>query len=268
MQEIEIKYRLGDHHRTVPPQRIKLQIPGWAGEDHRHCDGAKAQPWHCLPFVEGSTYGCELLYTMPEECRVTFDGELRINQPWMKTFAEGHYGYCGHIDIRVPDGYALRLEPHPRYFTDTTGTVPLCVPGNLQTEWWPRQFFIVFKAPWPGQEHIFRPGEPYCQFLVVPKKVNYKIMEMTPEEAKTRWRHEGMISTFDRHIGEKWWISNRNHAFNDKYKAMCRAFNQGGIEGVEQLFNAASSKPKPKRTESKLKRRLVSVPRKEKHDEQ
>lgn len=264
MPEIEIKYRLGEEYPPHPPQQIKLELPGWSGENHKHCDGTRAQPWHCQPFVEGSTYGCELIYTMPEESRVTFEnGEMQFSQPWMKLFAEGHYGYCGHIDVQVPDEYSLRLEPHPRYFTDTTGTVPLCVPGHLQTAWWPRQFFIVFKAPWPGQEHIFRPGEPYCQFLVVPNKVNYKIREMTPQEARVRWRHEAMVSNLDQWIGKKWWVSNRNHAFNDKYKSMCRAWNKGGIEALEELFTQAgldaNAEEREKHIDRKVKRRLIGV---------
>lgn len=262
---MEIKYRLGEENNPQPPRKIKLQIPGWSGEDRRHCDGAKAQPWHCQPFIEGNTYGCELIYSMPEECRVRFDGEIQIDQPWMNTFAEGHYGYCGHIDIQVPENYALRLEPHPRYFTDTTGTVPLCVPGHLQTTWWPRQFFIVFKAPWPGQEHIFRPGEPYCQFLVVPKKADYQLKEMTEQEAKKRWRHEAIVSTMDGQIGEKWWTSNRDHTFNDKYQSMSRAYNKGGIQGIEELFDKAGEKARRETTEketvteSKIKRHIVKA---------
>jgi hypothetical protein len=45
MPEIEIKYRLGESHPPHPPQQIKLELPGWSGENHKHCDGTRAQPW-------------------------------------------------------------------------------------------------------------------------------------------------------------------------------------------------------------------------------
>ena len=44
----------------------------------------------------------------------------------------------------------MRTEPHPRFYTDTTDTVPIAVPALLRTEWWPMISFIVFKAPREG----------------------------------------------------------------------------------------------------------------------
>ncbi|MFZ8477729.1 hypothetical protein ACO1MN_15820, partial [Staphylococcus aureus] len=77
-------------------------------------------------------------------------------------------------------------EPHPRYYTDDTGTVPLCVPGHIQGEWWSKIFFVVFKAPSPGQKHVFKKGEPYGQILVLPKKMTYSVTKMTEQEAADR----------------------------------------------------------------------------------
>jgi hypothetical protein len=42
-------------------------------------------------------------------------------------------------------------------FTDASGTVPCAVPGLIESDWWPRIFFIVFKAPAPGQQVILPP---------------------------------------------------------------------------------------------------------------
>jgi hypothetical protein len=62
----------------------------------------------------------------------------------------------------------VRTEPHPRFYTDTTGTVPIAVPALLRTEWWPMISFVVFKSPAEGETHIFRPGEPMLQILILP----------------------------------------------------------------------------------------------------
>jgi hypothetical protein len=32
-------------------------------------------------------------------------------------------------------------------------------------------FFCVFKAPAEGRSHVFRPGEPFAQIIVIPKKL-------------------------------------------------------------------------------------------------
>ncbi len=56
----------------------------------------------------------------------------------------------------------MRTEPHPRFYTDTTDTVPIAVPALLRTEWWLTISFVVFKSPGVGRTHIFRPGELYA----------------------------------------------------------------------------------------------------------
>lgn len=199
MQTLKIKWR--NWFKGIPPRPIKLEIPGWAGEKSNHGDGDKPQPWFCPPFVEGATYGLELLYPFDTECHVKIvNGKLffecdfseenkdcpYVELPPFSNFAPGHFGMTSSLDIEVPPGYVLRTEPHPRYYTDITNTVPCCIPGHLQTEWWPKIFFVVFKNPMPGQTLIFRKGEPYGQVLVVPRQINYEIKEMTSFETAER----------------------------------------------------------------------------------
>lgn len=61
------------------------------------------------------------------------------------------------LDLKVGKDWAVRTEPHPRFYTDTTGTVPIAVPALLRTEWWPMISFVVFKSPAEGETHIFPP---------------------------------------------------------------------------------------------------------------
>lgn len=270
--KIKVLYRTDGH--TVGPRSIKMEIPGWSGEKE-HGDGAHPQPWHCLPWMEGSTYGVELLHPWEEFCISTREGklvvegddpELKGHKPF-KLFAPGHYGYGCGLDIQVPPGHILRLEPHPRFFIDTTGTVPLVVPGHIQTEWWTRTFFIVFKAPEEGRTHIFRKGEPYGQVLILPHRVKYDIREMTPEEAEKRIRWERISYHYDPQIGRRAWTAADGHRFNDKYKAMARAWQQEGAEGIEKLFQKAAiraeaEKSHAPRPSSKVTGRFVKVKKK------
>ncbi len=246
---IKVKYRTW--FKGIPPKAIKLQIPGWAGESHGHSDGDKPQPWHCPPFVEGSTYGLELLYPFDTEIRVrtdmgkiVFDGdfsaeakECGVDTPF-KIFAPGHFGFTSSLDIEPPPGYVIRLESHPRLYTDETNQTPLVVPGHLQGEWWPKFFFVVFKAPAPSQEYVFRKNEPYAQMLVLPKKVVYEISEMTEAEKKARHKLDEKIAKHGREIAEHSFNDNTGQNFNDKYKVLKRAFSKGGLPGVEELFDS------------------------------
>src|SRR6516162_8331561 len=62
---------------------------------------------------------------------------------------------------RSNEGFAIRVEPHPRFYTDPTNTTPIAVPALIR-RWCPMIFFLVFKSPPEGGAHIFRPGEPFA----------------------------------------------------------------------------------------------------------
>lgn len=253
---ITLRYRT--EFGAPPPRRIHLEIPGWSGDPTRPGDGSPALPWHCRPFVEGSTYGLELVYPYPNECHVHNDGgrlrfeggvgeamrEAGLPHPF-DTFAAGHYGMATALDLLPPDGHALRLGPHPRYFTDRVGDVPLAVPGHLQ-RFWPRQFFAVFKAPAPGTVHVFRPGEAYAQLLVVPTDQAYVVEPMEPAVAAERARQDRQVNALTYFLSKRLWQSDRGHWFNDRYKQLLRVFRRGGDHAVRQHLDAVEARISPK----------------------
>lgn len=265
-RKLEVKYRTW--YKGVPPRPIKLQIPGWSGEKG-HSDGDQPQPWHCPPFVEGATYGLELIYPFDMECRIKmnndqiqFEGdfskeekECGVKMPFMN-FAPHHFGFTSSLDIKPPPGYIIRLEPHPRFYTDTTDTVPCCVAGHLQSEWWPKFFFVVFKSPRPGQTLIFRKGEPYGQILILPSKVEYSIEEMTPEEKFERHARDGKINKYGKEISQHSWKDHKDQHFNDKYKILKRIFSNEGE--VDSFLNKITDKQnKLKASARKMLRRVI-----------
>lgn len=253
MDGLEVKYRTW--YKGIPPRPIKLQIPGWAGEPNKHTDGDKPEPWHCPPFVDGSTYGLELCYSFDSECqvrivndKVMFLGDFSAEQagcpgtplPPFMNFAPGHFGMTSSLDIKVPSGYVLRTEPHPRYYTDTTNTVPCCLPGHIQTEWWPKIFFVVFKNPMPGQTLFFRKGEPYAQVLVVPKKVNYEIKAMSDSEALDRNALDEKLNKYCKKFVKNNWHDHKGNNFDDKYKILSAVFAKSGIKGVREFLDSVA----------------------------
>jgi len=237
--------------KATPPQPIRLANTRWAGAPQKMEDGSEVQPWHCLPFVEGSTHGLELVYPYETECHVVgaggtvqfewdftrepggglFGGEFKAFSP---RHAARFYSFATWIDIVPPPGYALRSEPHPRYFTDETGTVPLAMIGHLQNEWYPRRVFLVFRAPRQGERHIFRKGEPYAQIIFVPQRVSYELSEMPAEIEAQRRSLESAIDAARLDIAENTWHNPEGVAFSNHYKVLARAFARDGMTGVGQ----------------------------------
>jgi hypothetical protein len=48
--------------------------------------------------------------------------------PPFRTFGENFYTYQLLLDLKVDAGLAIKIEPHPRFYTDPTGSVPIAVP--------------------------------------------------------------------------------------------------------------------------------------------
>ena len=261
--ELELRYR--SVSGATPPRRIRLEIPGWAGQ-RVSGEGAAAQPWHCQPFAEGATHGLELVYPYRSECRVEnhggtlrFVGDLAAEVDGVElphpfgVFAPGFYGMTTALDLMPPPGYALRLGPHPRYFTDETGQVPLALPGHLQ-RFWPRQFFAVFRAPPEGSVHVFRPGEPYAQLLLVPAGETYRVMPMEPELERERATEDRQVTLLTYFLAKRLWRSDTQHWFDDKYKQLLRIFRRGGRAAVSRHLQSVEDRvafrPKPPQTDA------------------
>jgi hypothetical protein len=279
MEDIVVKYRTW--YTNQAPRPIKLQIPGWAGKDRRHGNGAEPQPWHCPPFVDGSTYGHELVYPYKSECVVKrvggellFEGDFSSEEwmlaengttisgdqptkktPPMMSFAPGHYGMSSGLDLEPPEGYVIRTEPHPRFYTDETGTVPCMLAGHIQ-RWWSRIFFVVFKAPREGEMHIFRQGEPYGQLLFVPQKNQVKFEPFSDDELQARELREKRISDNSKKIASHSWNDHKMLTFDDKYRVLSSAYAKGGYENMDETMLARISRPDPS-IKTKIPKRLL-----------
>ncbi|HEV8607374.1 MAG TPA: hypothetical protein VGQ99_18700, partial [Tepidisphaeraceae bacterium] len=254
MDKLEVKY--ATYSKAMPPQPIRIKTPGWAGIPDKMEDGSAGQPWHCLPFVEASTYGLELVYQFETECQVVNDnGLIRFDWDFAKEpggevtggefaaffpkEASKYYLFTTRIDVQAPHGHVIRTEPHPRFFTDDTGTVPLAIIGHLQTEWWARKLFVVFKAPPPGRRHIFRKGEPFAQIIFVPKRVSYEMVKMNPQEEAHRRKLDSEIETARLQIADNIWHNSSGYQLSNHYKILAGAFSRNGQAAVEDVIQKA-----------------------------
>ena len=235
---MQVKYR--SLTPALNPRRTKLEVPGWGGERQPRKDGSMEQAWHCLPFSEGARYGIELLYPYENELRVTttggkiaLDGEFGSppeghggEWPPFRAFGDLYYTYQLSLDLKVEEGWAVRTEPHPRFYTDPTDTTPIAVPALIR-RWWPMIFFLVFKSPPEGKTHIFQFGEPFAQILIVPEEATFDLVPMSDEEAAERELQARRIfqsrSTLS---AETEWTSATNTIFDGTYRHILGAASE------------------------------------------
>ncbi|MBL1256704.1 hypothetical protein [Methylocystis sp. Sn-Cys] len=227
----KIKYRMSGE--DLRPRRTRLEIPGWAGEPERRTDGSHEYAWHCVPFTEAAKYGVEVFYPYDNELHVTTrGGKLAMagdfgpppspgrSWPPFRNFGESFYTYQILLDLKPEPGHAIKVETHPAFYTDTTGTAPIAVPALIR-EWWPMLYFIVFKAPPEGQTHIFRPGAPMAQFTMVPAECDVELVAMSEEEAAERELQSRRIYASRETLGaDSQWLSTTDTVFDGTYRRM------------------------------------------------
>jgi hypothetical protein len=230
-----VKYRLLDPR--LAPRRTKLEVPGWAGKQEPRRDGSHEYAWHCVPFMEGAQYGIELFYPFDNELHVTKrDGRVVLEGDWgpdpetgvywppFRPFGDNFYSYQLLLDLKVADDMAVRTEPHPRYYTSQNDDVPLAVPALLRTSWWPMISFMIFKAPPEGRTHVFRPGEPFMQMIVIPAEAQFELVQMDEEEAAERELRDRRIHASRDTLGkDSRWISATDTVFDGTYRNILRA---------------------------------------------
>ena len=104
-----------------------------------------------------------------------------------------------------------------------TNTVPIAVPALLRN-WWPMMFFIVFKSPAEGMTHIFRPGEPFAQVIVVPEDSDVVVEQMGEEECAERELQARRIHASRSTLSaDSHWTSASNTVFDGTYRNILRA---------------------------------------------
>jgi hypothetical protein len=144
--------------------------------------------------------------------------------PPFRPFGAEYYSYQLSLDLEVPPGFAVRTEPHPRYFTDATDTTPLAVPALIRTEWWPMMFFCIFKAPPRGVTHVFRKGEPFMSLIVVPADPALALEPMPEEQgAERELKARRLAISRDALAGNTRWVSSTNTVFDGTYRQLFRA---------------------------------------------
>ena len=233
----DVKYRLVNP--GLRPRKTKLEMPGWAGQPAPRTDGSHEYAWHCAPFTEGAQYGIEVFYPYDNELHVSqkngvlhFDGDFGeapdddLEWPPFRKFGSDYYTHQLLLDLQVGKDWAVRTEPHPRFYTDPTDTTPIAVPALIRS-WWPMMYFMVFKSPPEGRAHVFRPGEPFAQILVLPEDADFELEPMSEEEAAERELQSRRIHASRATLSaDTRWTSATNIVFDGTYRHILGAASE------------------------------------------
>lgn len=227
-----VKYR--SHNPDLVARRTKVEVPGWGGQPEPRENGSHEYPWHCIPFTEAARAGIELCSPFPGELRVSsrdgapvFDYDGPGEPPPFRSFGAQYYTYQVLADFKVEAEYAIKVETHPRFYTDATGTVPIAVPAILR-HWWPMIYFVVFKTPGPGAVHVFRPGEPFLIVSIVPADDKLDLVPMPEEEAAERELQSRRIYAARSTLSsDSQWLSATDTVFDGTYRRLFGAAKSG-----------------------------------------
>jgi hypothetical protein len=92
--------------------------------------------------------------------------------------------------------------------------------------------FVVFKTPVEGHTHIFRPGEPMLQILILPVTADFTLVAMDEEEVAEREirgrRIHGSRPTL---AADTTWTSRSDTVFDGTYRHLLRAAKAREREG-------------------------------------
>jgi hypothetical protein len=84
--------------------------------------------------------------------------------------------------------------------------------------------FLIFKSPPEGRTHIFRPGEPMLQIVIVPAEPDFEIVAMSEEEAAERELQARRIHASRDTLGsDTHWTSSTSTVFDGTYRHLHRA---------------------------------------------
>jgi hypothetical protein len=121
---------------------------------------------------------------------------------------------------------------------DMTGTVPFATPGLLEMDWWPEIFFMVFRAPYPGKQYVFKNGDPIASYLIVPRNVKYDIVRMSEEEENLRTQRQQNLETYWNRICTRvFYCEDGEEFFDNKYKYLSGVARRDGNEVVGKYMD-------------------------------
>lgn len=199
-----------------------------------------AVPYHCKPWVDGQTVGWTLFYGFltPITISAKVDGTLVVEnlemlaretqQPKIVShFAQGHFGFgCGYT-LQTPPGFASLIIPatRPPARLDALTAV-------IETDWYPRQLFLVFRIPPPGAQIFLDRGMELVRVVVIPRQEQGEARPFTADELAELHNRQQQYLDEEKTTTARW-TSASGDQFTHLYKQWS-ARNKSGGEQVKE----------------------------------
>jgi hypothetical protein len=169
-------------------------------------------PFHCKPWVDGQTVGWTLFYgyLTPVTIVGQENGRIQVhnleqltretNQPRIiDQFANGHFGIGSGYILQTPPGIVSLLIPSTNAPTGLE-----TVTGVIETDWYPRQLFLVFKVPSPGVEIYLDYKVELARVVLIPRHEQLEAQPMTEDELRALQGREQQYVEEERLTPTRW----------------------------------------------------------------
>ena len=194
-------------------------------------DPPAAVPFHCKPWVDGQTVGWTLFYGYLTSVTVVGLGNGRIevrnleqlaqetNQPRViDQFAHGHFGLGSGYTLQTPSGFVSMLVPATQ---SPSGLQALT--GVIETDWYPRQLFLVFKAPPAGMEIVLDYKAELARVVVIPRHEGLEAQPLTDAELAVVQEQEAAYLAEEKSTPTRWTAASGD-SFTHLYKTWANRY--------------------------------------------
>jgi hypothetical protein len=90
------------------------------------------------------------------------------------------------------------------------------LPGLIESWWYPKPLFVVFRAPPPGEPLAFRRGDPLCSIVPVPADVRLEEVDVRGRDDLERM--EGEYESYRRKRTDLQWSAASGRTFSHAYR--------------------------------------------------
>ena len=191
-------------------------------------------PYHCKPWSDGQRIGWTLFYGFLTPITVVGlgDGRTEIeneaqlaretNQKRVADhFAEGFFGLGVGYTLITPPGFVSLIIP-PTQPPANLETVPFVV----ETDWYPRQLFLLFKAPAKGVRIALDHKDELARVVVVPRPEALTAEPMSTAELEEIEQRRTAYLEEEKTTSSRWTAATGD-TFTHLYKEWSKRYRSG-----------------------------------------
>lgn len=205
--------------------------------DEQRASGAETppqpMPYHCKPWVDGQALGWTLFYgyLSPIEIVGVGAGNIEVvgleqlaaetQQPKIvHQFAPGHFGIGCGLTLRTPPALNSLIIPAANPPANLRA-----VTGLIESDWYPRQLFLVFESPMAGQTIKLDYEMALARVVLVPRHDGWDATELAASELVELERERQQYLADEADSPSSWTAAN-GETFTKVYKQWSRRLRQ------------------------------------------